>query len=135
MPAIASGARRRVGVRTGPRSSSSARAPSGVGVGTCLRPTGRCGAVTMPTRRTSGLVASQRSAGTANAPLPRKVVRTRTGPPAPDVVTGARSREGARRLADLRILVLALADRDQLVHGVEVVDVQLAVEVIQLVLE
>src|SRR5262245_34438484 len=49
----------------------------------------------------------------------------------------AASRQDARRLPDLVVLVvgLTLADRDQLVHRIEIVDVELPGEVIELVLE
>ena len=43
--------------------------------------------------------------------------------------------EGLFGLADFFGLVFALADRDQLVHRIEVIDIELAVQVVQLVLE
>ena len=49
--------------------------------------------------------------------------------------TRSGSRQGARRLADLGVVLVADADRHQLVHRIEVVDVELAVEVVELVLE
>ena len=52
-----------------------------------------------------------------------------------DVARADRSRQGARRLADLRVVLVPLADGHQLVHRVEVVDVELAVEVVELMLE
>ena len=59
----------------------------------------------------------------------------------PDPPAGRPSREGLRGLprvlplAVAGVVVLALADRDQLVHRPEIVDEELAVEVVELVLE
>ena len=65
-----------------------------------------------------------RPTGTAKAPLPRKTVRR-----AP-----SRSRQRRQRLFLRALVVRRLADGDQLVHRVEVVDVQLALEMVELVL-
>ena len=97
------------------------------------RPAGRGGAVTTPTSSTSGCAASApQDSGRANAPLPRKTVRDRdAAPAAPRPVTPGRSspRGPPRRPRRRR------PTGDQLVHRLEVVDVELAVEVVELVLE
>ena len=67
-----------------------------------------------------------RGSGTAKAPLPRKTARAR-GSVTPAASPAPRPRR--RRPA------WSWADRDEIVHRVEVVDVQLAVEVVELVLE
>ena len=46
-----------------------------------------------------------------------------------------RIRQGARRLAHLGVVLVALPDREQLIHRLEVVDVQLALQMVELVLE
>ena len=129
--AIASGSRSRAGVRIGVDAESlGGVARSASRSAPCCRPAGRGGAVTTPTSSIVGMTGERPRVGTPNPPLPRKTVRTGRG------LGPVRSREGARRLADLRVVLLvALADRHQLVHRLEVVDVELAVEVVELVLE
>ena len=97
--------RRAAALGSGRRRRRARRPPSAIGVAIrcCFRPAGRGGAVTTPTSSTSGWrVEAPQALGTPNAPLPRKTVRTRT-PPSPGPV---RSREGARRLADLGVVLV-----------------------------
>ena len=110
------------------------RRRSGSGSSACERPAWRGGAVTTATIRTSGFAASRCRAGTAKAPLPRKTVRTRPSSGGPGL-TAIGSGERPQRLLRFLVLVVELAHRDQVVHRLEVVDVQLAVEVVELVLE
>src|SRR5690349_11762104 len=114
--------------------SARAAASTGVGVHTCFRPTLRGSALTTPTRLTSGFAETARSDGTAKAPLPRKTVRTRPSSGGSGR-TAIESGQGPEALLRVLVLVIELAHRDELVHRVEVVDVQLAVEVVELVLE
>src|SRR5690349_8553826 len=114
--------------------SARAAASTGVGVHTCFRPTLRGSALTTPTRLTSGFAETARSDGTAKAPLPRKTVRTRPSSGGSGR-TAIGSGQGPEALLRVLVLVLELAHRDELVHRVEIVDVQLAVQVVQLVLE
>ena len=128
--AIASGSRRRAGVRTfcDPESLGRLRdrRPGGLEASTGgSRRRGHDADEVDPGCRGEGAERRQTEPAAADEDGPH--ARAAGSPPA--------SREGARRLADLGVILVALADRHQLVHRVEIVDVELAVEVIELVLE
>src|SRR5512139_1700679 len=95
------------------------------------RPAGRSGAVTASTTASPGRPRSASRIGTAKVPEPRKTVRTGGCSKGPSPVSGERGR------VDLAPLLfrLELRHRDQVIERVEVVDVQLALEVVELVLE
>src|SRR4029453_13972136 len=67
--------------------------------------------------------------GRAGTGSEQRTRRTRRRGPGP----ARRSREGLRGLLD--VLLVGLADGNQLIHRLEVVDEQLALEMVQLVLE
>ena len=122
-------ARRRLGVRMVGMPSCWAASSMGVGVSRVSASAGRGGAVTTPT---SSAVGRRGKSAQARG---RRTRRSRGRRFAPDAGPARWSRQGARRLADLRVVLVALADGHQLIHRVQVVDVELAVEVVELVLE
>src|SRR3990172_2858004 len=112
------------GARTvNPRSA--ARRATGVCASRWPRSSAGRPTVTTPTTRTSGSSTSASRIGTPKEPEPKNRVRVAAGG----------SGESAGRLPDLLVGRLILADRDQLLHRVEVVDEQFAVEMVELVLE
>src|SRR5450759_423705 len=130
------GSRRRAGARIG-SPSLPARSPTGVGVTTAPRPTGRGGAVTTATSVSSGAATSTSRTGTAKAPEPKKIARAgsaagcRLGPLRVDPALLERRVRGPVLL----VVHPAASDGDQLVRRREVVHVELPLQVVQLVLE
>ena len=93
------------------------------------------GAVTTPTRSIVVVAIQTPQALAPEAATPRKTVRTRASSAAPPVRPRsghARAPVASRTSASSSLLA---ADQHQLVHGVEVVDVELALEMVELVLE
>src|SRR6187402_1771618 len=113
------------GVRTGTPYPTAARA-TGVGRSSPCRPDGRGGAVTTATGVVSLGSMTRSRRGSANEPLPRKTVR--------GLVTRPPSGQGGHLHALPGDLFLEAGDRDELVERLEVIDVELAGKMVELVL-
>src|SRR4051794_27932316 len=127
MCSIALAVRRRSGRNVGtPRSA--AQIATGGSTSLPREPTRRR-AVTTAGRSTRGCSARAETMGTANEPVPRKIVRA-----LPFKRGWSRERRQLRVVFRFELLV-HLLDGHELVHRVEIVDVELAVEVVDLVLQ
>ena len=111
------GSRNLAGVRAG-RRRPAARSPTGVGLITADRPTGRGGAVTTATSLTSGAAACTSSTGTANDPEPKKTARAGSAAGGRLGSLGVDPALLERRVGGSILLVVHAAptDRDQVVR-------------------
>ena len=104
-----------------------AHVSTGVGVRTLLRPAGRGGAVTTARISNRGSAATARNDGTANPPLPNRIRRLLVTMPSQYV---AAPRNDGRFRGAIWLFIVVLIDGDQLIHRVEIVDVEGASEMI-----